>query len=56
MPYKIIKSGNGFKVSDGKGNTFSKKPLTKKQAQKQRIAIALSEQKRTEKNINDFFI
>lgn len=56
MPYKIIRSGNGFKVSDGKGNTFSKKPLTKKQAEKQRIAIALSETKRTGKNISDLFI
>ena len=54
MPYRIIKSGTGFKVSDGK-KSFSKKPLTKKQAQSQRIAIAISESKQTGKPIDYFF-
>lgn len=55
MPYRIIKSGTGFKVSDGKGHTFSNKALTKKQAEKQRISIALSESRRSGKPVSTFF-
>ena len=52
MPYKIEQvSKSGFKVCDA-NRCFSKKPLTKKQAQKQRIAIALSESKKLGKPIN----
>lgn len=40
MPYKIVKSGNGFKVAKKHGGkTFSKKPLTKKRAIAQLRAI-----------------
>lgn len=45
MPYIIIKVKGGFKVAK-KSNpkeTFSKKPLTKKVAEKQKIAIEISE-------------
>ena len=43
MPYSIEKKGRGFIVCDDKMKCFSKHPLTKKTAMKQRIAIALSE-------------
>jgi hypothetical protein len=47
MPFKIEKKQNGFVVKDIKtGDVFSKKPLTKKMAEKQRIAIAISEHKK----------
>lgn len=55
MPLKIIKSGSGFKVSDGK-ITLSKKPMTKKQAEKQRIAVALSIHQRRGKLLKNIFI
>jgi hypothetical protein len=54
MPYTIKGSGYGFKVCD-KMKCFSTKPLTKKMAEKQRIAIALSESKKTGKPINYYF-
>lgn len=41
MPIFIEKEKNGFRACDAKG-CFSKRPMTKEQAQKQRIAIALS--------------
>lgn len=55
MPYRIINSGTGYKVSDGKGNTFSKKPLSFQNANKQRIAIALSESRKKNIPVNYFF-
>lgn len=43
MPYKIKKSGKGYKVCKKKGGKcFSKKPLSKKRAQAQRAAIAIN--------------
>ena len=45
MPYIIIKVKGGFKVAK-KSNpkeTFSNKPLTKKMAEKQKLAIEISE-------------
>ena len=55
MPYKIEKVGNsGFKVCDS-NRCFSNKPLTKKQATKQRIAIALSESRKTGKPVKKYF-
>lgn len=45
MPYLIKKVTGGFKVCDSK-RCFSKKPIPFKQAQKQRVAIALSEHSR----------
>ena len=48
MPYIIKKVKNGFKVCKANQPTvcFSNKPLTKKVAKKQRIAIVLSERRR----------
>lgn len=45
----------GFAVKDAKGKTFSKKPLTKKMATRQRIAIALSEHSKTGKPTSSYF-
>jgi len=47
---------SGFAVSDTKGKKFSNKPITKKMATRQRIAIALSESKKTGKPVSSFFI
>jgi hypothetical protein len=56
MPYEIRKVGGGFLVCDKK-RCFSKSPLTKKKAQKQRIAIALSEHsKMPEKPMSSYFV
>jgi hypothetical protein len=44
MPYKIKQFDKGFKVVSDKGHILSNKPLTKKQAQKQLIAISINEQ------------
>lgn len=41
MPIFIEKEKGGFKACDDK-KCFSKRPMTKEQAQKQRVAIALS--------------
>lgn len=46
MPLWIKKVKGGFKVSDGKID-LSKKPLTKKKAEKQRIAVAISKHNKT---------
>jgi len=56
MPYSIKKVKGGFVVEDKAGKQFSNKPLTKKVAEKQRIAIALSEAKKTGKSIGSYFI
>lgn len=56
MPYKIHQVKGGFKVVDPTTrHVFSKKPLTRVQSQKQRIAIALSEHKKTGKPVGVFF-
>lgn len=56
MPFKIVPVNGGFQVADTKGKTFSSNPLTKKIAQKQRIAIALSESKSTGKPVSTYFV
>ena len=56
MPYSIDKVKGGFFVENKKGKKFSKKPLTKQMATKQRIAIAISESKHKHKNIHNFFV
>lgn len=45
MPYKIKKSGKGYKVCKkfGKAKCFSKKPLSKKKAKAQMRAIGMHE-------------
>lgn len=55
MPYTIERVGRGFKVCDQAGKCFSKKGLPKKTAQKQRIAIALSESRKTGKDVGAYF-
>jgi hypothetical protein len=56
MPYEIRKVDGGFLVCDKK-RCFSRKPLTKKKAQKQRVAIALSEHlKNPSEPMKSFFV
>jgi hypothetical protein len=55
MPYEVKHVPGGFLVCDKK-KCFSKNPLTKKKAQKQRIAIALSESRKTGKPASNYFI
>jgi len=57
MPYMLEQvKRDGFFVKDKAGKRFSKKPLSKKMATKQLIAIALSESSKTGKPINKFFV
>ena len=48
MPYQISKVKGGFKVckKSNPKKCFSKKPLTKTKAQKQKIAMIISENKK----------
>jgi hypothetical protein len=55
MPYEIRHVPGGYLVCDKK-KCFSKNPLTKKKAQKQRVAIALSESRKTGQPASTFFI
>jgi hypothetical protein len=55
MPYKVVKEDGGYFVEDKKGHRFSTKPLTKKKARKQQVAIALSESRATNKPVSAFF-
>lgn len=56
MPYQIVHVPGGFKVEDKNGRVFSKKPLTKKMSKKQRVAIALSESRKTGKPVSTYFV
>ena len=55
MPYRIVGQDGGFRVCDDK-KCFSKHPLTKKKATSQRIAIALTESKKTHTPVRSFFV
>lgn len=55
MPYAIVPIGRGFKVMSQDGKVFSRKPLRKKRAEAQRTAIALSEARKTGKNVSTFY-
>lgn len=55
MPYEIKKKGKGFQVCDQK-RCFSNNPLPLNVARKQRIAIALSESKKTGKPVSKYFV
>lgn len=55
MPYEIKRKGAGFVVADAK-REFSKKPLTLQRARAQRVAIALSESKKTGKPVSKYFV
>lgn len=54
MPYKIVKEKEGFRVCSPT-HCLSKKPLTKKQATKQRVAVALSESRKSKKPVSTYF-
>lgn len=54
MPILIEREKGGFKACDAKG-CFSKKPMTKEQALKQRVAIALSLAKKEGKPTKMYF-
>lgn len=59
MPYIVEEKHNGcFGVKDAKHpmHMFAKKCQTKKQAMKQRVAIALSESRKTGKPASKFFM
>ena len=57
MPFQIKKVGKGFKVVEpGKTHVFSNNPLSKKQAMKQRVAIALSESRKSGKPVKSYFM
>jgi hypothetical protein len=58
MPYKIVPSGRGYVVeSMDSGKILSTHPLSKKKAQKQRIAVALSEhRKHPEVPVKKYFV
>ena len=51
MPYIIIKVKGGFKVAkkSNPNETYSNKPLTKKMAEKQKLAIEISERNAKQK-------
>jgi len=56
MPFQIKKVGKGYKVVEPwKTHVFSNNPLSKKQAMKQRVAIALSESKKSGNPIKSYF-
>lgn len=55
MPYEVRQVQGGYLVCDKK-RCFSRRPLTKKKAQKQRVAIAISESKKTGQPVGNFFI
>lgn len=56
MPYEIKHVKGGYLVCD-KTRCFSSRPLTKKKAEKQRIAIALSEHKKNpEVPMKNYFV
>tara|TARA_R110002126_G_scaffold171562_1_gene320325 strand:- start:138 stop:308 length:171 start_codon:yes stop_codon:yes gene_type:complete len=56
MPYQIKKVKGGYFLEDTKGIRLEKKPLkTRKEAEKQRIAVYLSK-KKAGKDIKNFFI
>ena len=56
MPYKIIRRKTGYFVYNPETKRiFSKRPLTKEEANKQRIALAFAESRRTYFPISNFF-
>lgn len=56
MPYNIVKVHKGYKVQNAvSGKTYSVHPLTKSKAIKQRVAIVLSESRKTNHSPSIFF-
>lgn len=57
MPFQLIKKNGGFFVKNPDTNKlFSKTPLHKEDAKKQRIALAIASSKNERRPINKFFI
>lgn len=54
MPYRLEKFDDKWKVCDDK-KCFSKKPISKKMATKQRVALAISSAKREKKPTSFYF-
>jgi len=56
MPYRIQHVKGGYKVQNVvSGKTYSVHPLTKSKALKQRVAIVLSEARKTHQSPSIFF-
>lgn len=56
MPYQIQHVKGGYKVQNMEtGKTYSHKPLSKSKAIKQRVAIVLSEARKTHQSPSIFF-
>lgn len=55
MPFSIVPQNKGYLVCDA-NKCFSKKPISKKMAIKQRIAIAMSEHKKSGMPMKNYFI
>lgn len=55
MPYEVKHVPGGYLVCS-ETKCFSRKPLTKKKANKQRVAIAISEAFKQNKPVSNFFI
>ena len=57
MPFQIVKQKKGFFVKEtGTNKLFSKNPLTKDNAEKQRVALAIAMSKKEKRPINKFFV
>jgi hypothetical protein len=53
MPYHIVKSGSGYKVSNkNSGKTYSKKPMSKSKAKKQLAALHINTNESMEARID----
>ena len=55
MPISIQPYHHGFRACDP-NKCFSKKALSKKQAQRQRIAVAIASSKKEHKPMKSFFV
>jgi hypothetical protein len=42
MPFQVVKVSGGYKVRSESGTYLSKKPMTKKKAEKQKVAVDIS--------------
>lgn len=55
MPYRLKEFNDKWKVCDDK-RCFSKKPLSKKTASRQRVALAISTAKKEGKPVSAYFV
>jgi hypothetical protein len=42
MPFQVVKVSGGYKVRSESGTYLSKKPMTKKKAEKQKVSVDIS--------------